>query len=351
MRLGLFVSAASGLRLSPWPTGSTALPGWSRPGSGLLWWPSCGRWTVGCPTVHSRQKTLGLRVAQTHNERMDPGAPPLTEHNPSPNIGAGTGIEPDTDLIADADRPLAGTRWPGRSDVAVLLVVGVCALALAAFWWWSGKPTQNGPAESGAAPALVVQDRSASQDDPPTDTPRPSAAAPADQRDATAAPLVPGSSAGAATPLSSETVVVDVRGAVRQRGIHSLPNGSRVIDAILAAGGLAKSGTYGDINLAAPLQDGQQLRVGRQNQPNGQSLASGSLPGSDPNQALPAAIPLNSATAAELESLPGVGPVLAQRIAAWRTEHGPFSAVEELMSVSGIGEKVLAGMLDQLTLR
>lgn len=127
------------------------------------------------------------------------------------------------------------------------------------------------------------------------------------------------------------TVTVHVAGAVARPGLVVLPGGSRVADAVVAAGGALPAADLGAINLAAPLRDGDRIEVPLP------GAASGSTAGSGPG-----GVDLNRATAAELEALPGVGPVLAARIVAWREEHGPFTAVEDLLDVPGIGEAKLA---------
>lgn len=134
----------------------------------------------------------------------------------------------------------------------------------------------------------------------------------------------------AAPSNAGGVVVVDVEGAVRRPGLFSLPRGSRVADAIRAAGGVTP-GAQAGVNLARLLVDGEQLVVGE------------SAPGaSAPEAARGGLLDLNAATVAELDSLPGVGPVLAQRIVDWRTAHGPFRDVSQLREVSGIGERKYA---------
>jgi len=127
-------------------------------------------------------------------------------------------------------------------------------------------------------------------------------------------------------PVTSATtagqLVVDVAGRVRHPGLVRLAPGSRVDDAIRAAGGVLPGASTDALNLAAKVQDGQQVLVGV----------------SAPGAAAGGVLDLNAATAQELDSLPGVGPVLADRIVAWRTEHGRFGSVDQLRQVSGIGE-------------
>jgi competence protein ComEA len=146
-------------------------------------------------------------------------------------------------------------------------------------------------------------------------------------------------------PAISTKIVIDVEGKVRFPGLRTLPSDSRVADAIAAAGGILPGVPKGTVNLAARLVDGQQLIVG---QP-----ASAGLPGGAANQGSAQAtsrISLNSATESDFESLPGVGPVLANRILNWRIQHGPFSSIEDLQSIPGIGPKVFANLSSYVTL-
>lgn len=126
-------------------------------------------------------------------------------------------------------------------------------------------------------------------------------------------------------------IVVDVEGTVSAPGLKTLPSGSRVADAIAAAGGLSEATPPGTLNLAQRVTDGQLIVIG---------AAAASAPATDSR------VNLNSATIAELDSLPGVGPVMAGRIIAWRDAHQHFSAIEELQEVPGIGPKVFANLKD-----
>jgi len=126
-------------------------------------------------------------------------------------------------------------------------------------------------------------------------------------------------------------LMVDVTGAVRHPGILKLSSSARVQDAVRQAGGLLPDASTADLNLAAPLQDGQQVRVAAKGDKSTftQSTFDEKL------------IDINHASAAELQRLPGVGPVLAQRIMEFRRTHGSFRSLEELDGVKGIGRKRL----------
>jgi competence protein ComEA len=156
----------------------------------------------------------------------------------------------------------------------------------------------------------------------------------------TAKPLVPPK----VTATPAGVVVVDVAGKVRRPGIATLPAGSRVVDALNAAGGVLRGVNGASINRARLLVDGEQIVVGADPPPGVAASATGSSPGGT------ALVNLNTADQATLEGLPGVGPVTAQSIIAWREENGGFRAVDELLEVSGIGDATLAKLAPYVTL-
>jgi competence protein ComEA len=133
-----------------------------------------------------------------------------------------------------------------------------------------------------------------------------------------------------ATEQESSELVVHVVGAVRRPGLYRLPAGSRVADGIGRAGGARRKAALALVNLAAPVTDGQQIVVPFRGVPP--PASSPALPG-----AAPGPINLNTASLEELDALPGVGPVTAQRIIDYRDKHGRFESVDELDAVSGIG--------------
>ncbi len=152
-------------------------------------------------------------------------------------------------------------------------------------------------------------------------------------------------------------VVVHVAGAVRTPGVVQLQAGDRVADALDAAGGPTADASLASLNLARPLVDGEQVLVPTVDEVTaGAAGVPGAAGGAGPAGAGGAVLPdgrldLNSATAAELEELPGVGPVLAGRIIAHRDEHGPFAEAAQLREVSGIGEATWASLRDLVGVR
>jgi competence protein ComEA len=165
----------------------------------------------------------------------------------------------------------------------------------------------------------------------------------------TASPAAGPSSVGATarTPAGGQgaEVTVDVAGKVRRPGVATLPAGSRVVDALERAGGTRGRVDLSTLNLARVLVDGEQILVGRP-APSGGVAAGASAAAPDPTGAL---VNLNSATAEQLDTLPGVGPVTAQKILEWRAAHGTFSSVDELLEVDGIGEKTLSDLAPHVT--
>jgi competence protein ComEA len=174
-------------------------------------------------------------------------------------------------------------------------------------------------------------------------------------------------SGGGGPPVG--TVTVHVVGQVQRPGVFTMPAGSRVSDAVAKAG-VRTGADLAAINLARPLVDGEQLRVpkpgevlaggaGTGGAGTGGTAAGGAgvggagggtaAGGATAGAGASGPVNLNSATAAQLEDLPGVGPVLAQRIIDWRTEHGRFASVDELGEVSGIGEKIFATLQPKVT--
>lgn len=253
---------------------------------------------------------------------------------------SGKGPPPEEDAGLDPGAPLAvaAEDWRGRAGLALrerlplwmqercglerrsvvaLAVVLVVAAGFAVQHFWTGR-TQDV-----RAPEVV-------------------GAASYGEGEASAEPGVGPASASAgasAGALAGAQIVVDVSGKVREPGIHRLPQGSRVDDALRAAGGVRPGTSTAGLNRARFLVDGEQVVVG----------APAPVPGGAPvpgpaGAASTAPVSLNTATAEQLDTLPGVGPVLAQHIIDHRTRTGGFRSVEELREVNGIGERRFADL-------
>ena len=139
---------------------------------------------------------------------------------------------------------------------------------------------------------------------------------------------------------SSGTLFVQVVGAVVKPGVYEVPIDSRVMDAVALAGGLSPRADPASLNLARIVQDGEQIIVGAAGDAQSRRTAS----------SLSDKVNINTATAQDLDTLPRIGVTLAERIIAYRDEHGPFAGIESLLEVPGIGDLTLAGMRDKITL-
>lgn len=225
--------------------------------------------------------------------------------------------------------------------LAALVVAFAVAVAFAVHHFWVARPEPVRVPPAARAPALPT----------PAPAPQPQVAAP-----------TPG---GAPPTAAGRLLVVDVVGKVHRPGIHRLPQGARVADALRAAGGVLDGANTRGLNRARLLVDGEQIAVdvaGAAPGAAGQGVgagagagavagagtsggtASGSVGASGGTGAGAAPVSLNSATAEQLDSLPGVGPVLARHIIEYRTAHGGFTSVEQLREVNGIGDRRFADL-------
>jgi competence protein ComEA len=276
-----------------------------------------------------------------------PGVPTRGRHRAEPlapgrRVGAAVG-----------DRLPAGVRLRAEGGVqgqhVVVLALLAAALVAAGAWWVltgrPGEPTVVAPVVSGGQDSVAT-----APDAAPGAVPEVAPDVAPDVTPDVAAPSTAGGGGDAGTAGAEDAqgeVVVDVTGRVRSPGLVTLPAGSRVADAVAAAGGLRPGTDRTGLNLARPLVDGEQVLVGVRSAPWPQPP--------EPSQAtsggVPAAAPVdvNTATLEQLDVLPGIGPVTAQAILDWRSAHGAFTSVDELLEVDGIGEVTLADIRDLVT--
>ena len=283
-------------------------------------------------TRHDSDDRLDEVLAEIERARREPAWTPEPERTPR--------------RLIRPPAPLDEARWaPSRTAV---VVVALCALLAALVF---GVRLMLAPDRSSATAAASAKPLQVAGRATVSGTPSGGAAA-------TSTPGTPAGPAGSGSP---SLLNIHVVGAVRSPGVVTVAPGARVEDAVKAAGGLKGADASG-INLARPLADGEQVIVPRPGEtppvpsppaaPAGGQPASGgagNTSGTSGASAASALVNLNTADAAALDTLPGVGPVLAQRILDWRTEHGRFSSVDELGEVSGIGDKALERLRSKVT--
>jgi competence protein ComEA len=258
-----------------------------------------------------RGRLSHLLAMQPPADDLLPGGPPPPPGEPSDGTSGGEPEplplpEPEQRPPAPVLRPAAFARPVlalDRRAVLALAVLLLLALAYAVQHFWLGRPQ-----------AVQI----------------PAAAAPTSSTE-------PGPGPGGG-PEPAAVVVVDIAGRVPSPGVRELPAGSRVADALRVAGGALPDTDTKQLNLARVLTDGEQVLVG---EPAPQPSA-GPAPGSP--------VSLNHATPEQLDTLPGVGPTLAQRIIAYRQAHGSFRSLDQLRQVSGIGARTYDEMKPLLTL-
>ena len=210
-----------------------------------------------------------------------------------------------------------------RGELVGLIVVVVALLAGVGLWYTRSLPRPVEVATTAGSAAPVPQISFGAS---PSGAP--------------AVAVASGSSVSAAP-----TLIVDVAGAVRKPGVFEFAPGDRVIDAVRRAGGALDKADLTLLNLAAPLTDGQQILVPKK----GAAPSGVAVPGTVPGSSGGALVNINTADEPTLETLNGVGPVLAAAIIQYRTEHGPFASIDQLDEVSGIGPATLEDLRSQVT--
>ncbi|MEO3751326.1 helix-hairpin-helix domain-containing protein [Streptomyces sp. B6B3] len=241
----------------------------------------------------------------------DDPAPPLSPLSPARRLRLAL-----VDRLPDWAGPRCGMEPRTLAALALLLLV---AVGFGVHHFWTGRPQPVSLAEPATATAS------------PTSTSTSTSAFTSDE--VLALP--------SASPTGDGSVVVDVSGDVRDPGVYTLPAGSRVADALAAAGGAEPGADTETLNRARLLVDGEQIVVG--------APAAGPVPAPPGTTEATSPVSLNAATAEQLEQLPGIGPVLAANIIDYREQSGGFTTVEELLDVSGIGESRLAELRDHVT--
>ena len=214
-----------------------------------------------------------------------------------------------------------------RGELVGLIIVVIALLAGVGLWYTRSlpRPVDVATTAGSAAPGVQVSFGASPGAEP-------------------AVAAASGSFSASASASAAPTLIVDVAGAVRKPGVFEFQPGDRVIDAVERAGGALEKADLTLLNLAAPLTDGQQILVPKKGETPSGAPVVGGVPGGPTTL-----VNINSADEATLETLNGVGPVLAAAIIQYRTEHGPFASVDQLDEVSGIGPATLEDLRSQVT--
>jgi competence protein ComEA len=287
---------------------------------------------MGIREERSRGRTRLAFLTSGERDAVPPDTPAAPEWLAEPS---GTVLDGDTTWSAERRRGgfSLPDRWrdarfdPGRSGALVLIVVGIVVATATMLGVRSDRP------EIQAVPSLPAAGVHFLTPAPATTTP----------------------SAATSAPAPAEEIVVSVVGLVASAGLVRLPPGSRVADALAAAGGVRDGGDTLGLNLAQRLSDGDQVLVGAATTQAPPSAVGGASAGSPGTAGAAAAtggglVNLNTATETELDALPGVGPVTAAAIVAWRTTNGKFTDISQLGEVDGIGPVRLEKLRGQVTL-
>jgi competence protein ComEA len=251
-------------------------------------------------------------------------------------------FDPFSSLAASSRSSPAGAGGPGRNrmrmGVGAAIVLLLVALGVAVAVTAIGQV--------GHSVEIAANARTASPDEGPGD--------PAGDPGGAAGVDDPGSAASPGDPV----LFVHVLGAVARPGLFEVHEGARVVDVVAAAGGLLPDADQAGVNLARPLTDGEQLYIPAQGEvpPGGAAPPGAGADGAAPIGGAPgsaggaaAKVNLNTATLADLDTLPRIGPMMAQRILDYRDAEGRFTSVDDLQNVTGIGEKTFAALKDLVT--
>ncbi|WP_404392930.1 ComEA family DNA-binding protein [Humibacillus xanthopallidus] len=295
--------------------------------------------------------------AQEENEQERSGWVPAL---PSSRSAAPSALEElDADLrrarrpgVVTTPEPLRLGRWSVSSATVVALIALVvavaCVFAVRVLWAERSAGSAVPATEAPAQTRVVVTGADGA----------PVAARIPDDAATTLSPRPVGSVSASSSAPGAAEIVVHVVGQVVRPGLVRLRSGARVADAVAAAGGARPGADVAALNLARLVVDGEQLHVPKPGEVvtppasapgGGDGGSGGGDPGSDARGS-EVVVSLNTADLAALDTLPGVGPVLAQRIIDWRAEHGRFTSVDELGEVSGIGDKLLAQLRPRVSL-
>lgn len=295
-----------------------------------------------------------------HSELLDPSA------RADPHVAADHEERPEVDPSARADA-LSGFQdherraplrerlegWAESLDLTLpRLTAGAAVMAVLGLVGWRLLDTPSEP------PEMALPMTSGSEQDASSGSSGAGSPAVDGSGEAEPSPSTDGSGAAGASAASPSEVVVHVAGAVREPGVQRLDPAARVVDAVEAAGGATEDADPARVNLAAPLEDGQQVYLPRAGEDPPERVtvpgdatadssngSAGHLESGSPG----GLVNVNTAGTRALETLHGIGPALAQAIVDHRDEHGPFTSVEQLTDVRGIGQAKLDGVRDQVT--
>ena len=246
---------------------------------------------------------------------------------------------------------------PGRPGATALALVAVAAALLAAVGVWAERPQAQ---SVGGLPRVSGPDGPAVAGNPGAGPASTGGAGPLSgpalgpDRAGAVGPAAVGADTATTPPPPAAPLVVSVSGKVHRPGLVEVPSGARVADALAAAGGPLPGTDLSQLNLARRVADGEQVAVGVPAAPDAGAPLPGpagspTVPGAAATSVPGARLDLNAATVAQLDGLPGVGPVTAQRILDWRTRNGRFAQVEQLREIEGIGERRFGQLRELVT--